>query len=126
MLGLFTSLLVKVAFLRALLALVASVLVVVPLGLGLLKLFALPLLAVLGILALPLLFVVALLGFPLFLVFAIAGVALGMLAAVVTFGVVALKLFLFVVLPVWLLYRGVRWMVRGPRQRDQGPAHSTP
>lgn len=120
MVGLLTSLLVKVAFLRALLTLVASVLVVVPLGLGLLKLLALPLLAVLGILALPLLFVVALVGFPMFIVFAIAGVALAMLAAVATFGVVALKLFLFVVLPVWLLYRGVRWMVRGARHREQG------
>ena len=107
------SVLVKLAFFRLLLTLLGSVLVVVPLGLAMLKFLALPLLAVLALVGLPLLFVVALLGFPFFVVFAIAGVALALLAGVAVFGVIALKLFLFVVVPVWLVYRFARWMVRG-------------
>lgn len=113
MVGTVASLFVKVLFLRALLTLLGSVLVVIPLGLLMLKFLALPLLAVLALLGFPLLILVALLGFPFFIVFAIAGVALALLAAVVTFGFIALKLFLFVVLPVWLVYRLTRWLVRG-------------
>lgn len=110
------ALLLKLTALRALLALLGSILVVIPLGLGLLKVVALPLLGVLALIGLPLLIVIALLGFPFFIVFAIVGVALALLAAVVTFGFVALKLFLLVVLPLWLVYRLVRWM-RRPRAR---------
>ncbi|HEX4933166.1 MAG TPA: hypothetical protein VFV33_08310 [Gemmatimonadaceae bacterium] len=107
------SLMVKLTFIRGLLALLASVLVVLPLGLAMLKVLALPLVAVLALIGLPLLVVIALLGFPFFVVFAIAGVVLALLAAVVTFGFIALKVFLFVILPGWLAYCFVRWVVRG-------------
>lgn len=116
------ALLLKLTFLRAFLALLGSVLVVIPLGLGLLKLLAWPLLAVMALIGLPLLVVIALLGFPFFIVFAIVGVALGLLGLVVSFGFVALKIFLFVVLPLWLVYRLVRWMWRAPRRDAGAPA----
>lgn len=109
------ALMMKVTFVRALLALLASVLVVIPAALGLLKVVAVPLVALLALVGLPLLVVIALLGFPLFIVLAITGVVLALLAAVVTFGLIALKIFLFVVLPLWLAYRFVRWMLRGAR-----------
>jgi hypothetical protein len=120
MIGLLSSLLVKVVALRALLTLIGSVLVAVPAGLLILKVVALPLLAVLAIVGLPLLFAIALLGFPFFLVFAIGGVALAVLAGVVMFGLVALKLFLFVVLPVWIVFRLARWIARGGRTAAHG------
>lgn len=115
MVGSIASLVVKLTFVRAVLALLASVAVVLPLGLALLKFLALPLLVVMGLLGLPLLVVIALLGFPLFIVFAIAGVVLALLGAVVSFGFVALKIFLFVVLPLWLLWRFMRFAFGGRR-----------
>lgn len=124
MVGLLSSLLVKVVALRALLTLLGSVLVAVPAGLLLLKVVALPLLAVLAIVGLPLLFVIALLGFPFFIVFAIGGVALAVLAGVAVFGIIALKLFLFVVLPVWIVFRLARWIARGGRSDVHAPAAS--
>ena len=113
------SLFVKLAFFRVLLTLLGSVLVVLPVGLLLIKFLAIPLLAVLAIVGLPLLFVVALLGFPFFIVFAIGGVALALLAAVVTFGFVALKIFLFVVLPIWILLRVMRWAALATRKLEE-------
>lgn len=122
MVGLLSSLLVKVVALRALLTLLGSVLVAVPAGLLLLKVVALPLLAVLAIVGLPLLFVIALLGFPFFIVFAIGGLALAVLAGVAMFGIIALKLFLFVVLPVWIVFRLARWIARGGRPGSSATA----
>ena len=119
-----TSLVVKFAFLRVLLTTLGSVLVVLPLGLAMLKFLALPLVAVLAIIGLPLLFVIALLGFPFFIVFAIGGVALALLAAVVSFGFIALKLFLFVVLPIWIMVRAIRWLVGSGQGGKSTPATS--
>lgn len=80
-------------------------------GLGLLvpiafvlKLVGLPVLIVLGVLAAPVMVVLFLLGLPVFLVLIAAALLMGGLFFVLTIGVVAFKIFLFVVLPILLLW----------------------
>jgi hypothetical protein len=86
--------------------------VFLPLAL-LLKAIGLPALIVLSILALPILFVLLLFGLPIFLVFLVGGLALGALFAVLAFGLLALKFAIFVVLPIWLVWKLASWIFRG-------------
>jgi len=88
-------------------------------GLGLLvpvafvlKLVGLPILAVLGVLALPVLIVLFVLGLPIFLVLIVAALVIGGLFFVLSVGMVAFKVFLFVVLPIWLLWTAVSFVRR--------------
>ena len=78
-----------------------------------LKAVGLPILIVLAVLALPIFFLLFLFGLPIFLVFAAGALAMGVLFAALAFGVFALKIGIFVVLPVWLLWRLASWMFRG-------------
>jgi len=89
----------------------------------LLKAFGLPLLIVLAVLALPVLFVLFLFGLPIFLVLLAGGLALGVLFAVLAFGLVALKIAIFVVLPIWLVWKLLSWIFRG---RNGGVARQDP
>ena len=79
----------------------------------LLKAIGLPVLMVLGVLALPILFVLFLFGLPIFLVVLAGSLALGVVFAALAFGMLALKFAIFVVLPIWLLWRLVSWLFRG-------------
>src|SRR5256885_17092520 len=79
----------------------------------LLKAIGLPLLIILGVLALPVLFVLFLFGLPIFLVLLAGGLAMGVLFAALSLGLVALKFAIFVVLPIWLLWKLASWMFRG-------------
>jgi hypothetical protein len=99
------SLLVKWTLLRVLLQTLASLGLLVPLAF-ILKMVGLPILAVLGVLALPVLLVLAFLGLPFFLVFLIGGALLGVVMSVLSFGLMALKVVLPILLVVWLL----RWL----------------
>lgn len=87
----------------------------------LLKAFGLPILIVLAVLALPVLFLLALFGLPLFLVLLAGGLAMGVLFAALAFGLFALKIAIFVVLPAWLLWRLASWVFRG-RDRREAPS----
>src|SRR5689334_15320314 len=78
----------------------------------LLKAIGLPLLAVLSIIAIPLLILLFLFGLPIFLVFLAGGAIMGMLSLVVTIGVAALKIGIFVVLPIWLTFKLFSWIFR--------------
>jgi hypothetical protein len=93
----------------------------------LLKVIGLPLLAVLLIVGLPLLILLVLFGLPIFLVLLVAGLALGALAFVLTIGVAAIKIGLFVVLPVWLVWmiasKLFAW-ISGRNGDDSGPPKS--
>jgi hypothetical protein len=71
----------------------------------LLKVIGLPLLGVLSILAIPLLILLFLFGLPIFLVLAAGGLFMGLLGVVLTIGVAALKIGVFVVLPIWLVWK---------------------
>ena len=76
----------------------------------LLKAVGLPLMIILGVLALPVLFLLFLFGLPIFLVLLAGGLAMGVLFVALSLGVIALKVAIFVVLPVWLLWRLATWL----------------
>ena len=71
----------------------------------LLKTIGLPLLGVLGILAFPILILLFVFGLPIFLVVVVGGLLIGMLGVALTMGLVAIKIGLFIVLPVWLVWK---------------------
>ena len=70
-----------------------------------LKVIGLPLLGVLSIVALPVLVLLFLFGLPLFLVLIAGGALMGLVGMVLTIGFAVLKIGLFVVLPIWLLWK---------------------
>jgi len=104
---------VKLAVVRLLWKLLGGLGLFLPLAF-LLKLVGLPALMVLGVLALPLLFVLFIIGLPIFLVFAVGGVFLAFVFLALTLGLVALKVALFVVLPIWLVWQLARWIFKKP------------
>lgn len=108
---------------RTLYATFGSVALVLPLGLLLVSKVGLPLLLVMLVLGAPLLILLAVLGLPLILVLAVAFVAVMTLPALVLVMGLVLKLFLFVVLPVWLLVKAIRWVLK---PRDGGTATPPP
>src|ERR1044072_4914395 len=67
----------------------------------LLKTIGLPLLGVVAVLALPILIILLLFGLPIFLVFIVGSMLMGLIGMVLTIGVAALKIGLFIVLPIW-------------------------
>jgi hypothetical protein len=71
----------------------------------LLKTIGLPLLGVLGVLAFPILILLFVFGLPIFLVLLVGGLLIGMLGIALTMGLVAIKIGLFIVLPVWLVFK---------------------
>src|SRR5262245_59833194 len=71
----------------------------------LLKSIGLPILGILAIVAVPLLILLFLFGFPIFVVLIVAGALMSLLAVAVMIGLAALKFALFVVLPVWLIWK---------------------
>jgi hypothetical protein len=79
----------------------------------LLKAIGLPVLIVLAVLAAPVLFLLFLFGLPIFLVLLAGGLAMSVLFAALAFGMFALKVAVFVVLPAWLLWKLMTWMFRG-------------
>ena len=92
---------------------------------GILKFVGLPLLGILGIVAMPVLFLLFLFGLPIFLVLIVGGLILAGIAMFLTLGLFALKFFLFVVLPIWLVWKlvGFFWRVARPKP-DAGLAGS--
>ena len=84
----------------------------------LLKAIGIPLLIVLAVLALPVFFLLFLFGLPIFLVLLAGGLAMGVLFAALSFGLLALKFAIFVVLPVWLLWKLASWMFGGRGRRE--------
>src|SRR6478672_2186788 len=70
----------------------------------LLKTIGLPLLGILSILALPVLILLFLFGLPVFLVFIFGSMLMGLIGMVLTIGLAAVKIGLFVVLPLWLMW----------------------
>jgi hypothetical protein len=103
------AVLIKLGVLRGLIAVLGSLAAILPIAIALIKLIGLPLLVVMLVLGLPLLLVLALFGFPFIAVLAIGGIVMGMVFAAITLGVIALKFFLFVVLPIWLVWKVAKW-----------------
>lgn len=71
---------------------------------AILKLVGVPLLIVVAIIGLPLMVLLFLFGLPVFAVLGVGGIVMGLFAFLLMIGVVALKIFTFVVLPVWLFF----------------------
>lgn len=82
-----------------------------------LKMVGLPILMVIGVLALPVLIMLALFGMPFLLVFLIGGALLAILGSVLTFGLMALKIIVPIVLLVWVL----RWVMGWGSKSDDVP-----
>ena len=120
MLGLIKWIVVKLAVVRLLWKLLGGLGLFLPLAF-LLKLVGLPALMVLGVLALPLLFVLFIIGLPIFLVFAVGGVFLAFVFLALTLGLVALKVALFVVLPIWIVWQVAQWIFKKPSDGKAPP-----
>jgi hypothetical protein len=105
-------LVMRLAIVRWLFKILGGLGVFLPLAF-LLKALGLPVLIVVAVLAAPILFVLFLFGLPIFLVFLAGALALGVLFAALAFGMLALKFAIFVVLPIWLMWKLVSWLFRG-------------
>ena len=112
------AILMKFGMLRGLFAVLGSLAAVLPIAIALIKLLGWPLLVVMFVVGLPLLLVLALVGFPLIAVLSIAGIVMGIAFAVISIGIVLFKFLLFVVLPIWVGWKVISWMLG--RRRDSG------
>ncbi len=93
----------------------------------LLKSIGLPLLGILAVVAIPVLILLFLFGLPIFLVLIAASAFMGLLGFALMIGVAALKFALFVVLPVWLIWKLCATIWRwGSRRGGTGPDRGGP
>src|SRR5687768_12722047 len=104
--------LLKGAILKWLLKTLGSLGFLVPIAF-ILKMVGLPVLMVLAVLALPILIMLALFGMPFILVFVLGGALLAILSAVLSFGLLALKIVVPIVLIIWL----AKWIMRSEERR---------
>lgn len=86
-----------------------SLAVLVPLAF-VLKFVGLPLLGILGVIAAPVLLLLFLFGLPVIFVLAGGAIFMSIIFAALSIGIFALKIFIFVVLPVWLVFKLLRWI----------------
>jgi len=119
---LITGLLTKWAMLKWLLKTLGSLGILVPIAF-VLKLVGLPVLIVLAVLALPILVMLMLFGMPFILVFLFGGALLAILSAVLSFGLLALKIVVPIILVVWLVKWIMGWNGSNP---DEGQATTPP
>jgi len=96
----------------------------------LLKTVGLPILGVLGIVAIPALIILFLFGLPVFLVLGFGGLFVGLLGVGLVLGLVALKFFIFVVLPLWLVWKLAKtvwcWTFKRGGSSPDGPTTPPP
>jgi hypothetical protein len=118
MIGTITALVVRLAAIRWAIKTLIGVGVLVPFAM-ILKVVGLPILAVLGVLAMPVLFVLFLLGLPIFLVLIVGGVLLAGLFFLLTIGMFAFKIFIFVILPIWLIWTVAGFLLRRLRPKQE-------
>lgn len=118
MIGTITALVVRLAAIRWAIKTLVGVGVLVPVAM-LLKFVGLPVLAVLSVLAMPVLFVLFLFGLPIFLVLLVGGALMAGLFFLLTLGMFAFKIFLFVVLPIWIVWKLVGWLFRLVRPKRE-------
>ena len=91
-----------------------------------LKAIGLPLLLILLVLALPILFMFFVFGLPVFLVVLAGGAFMGLVSFVLTLSFAVLKIAVFVVLPIWLVFaiapRIARWFRGGNGGTESKPS----
>jgi hypothetical protein len=118
MIGTISALVVRLAAIRWAFKTLVGLGVLVPVAM-ILKVVGLPILAVLSVLALPVLLVLFLFGLPIFLVLIVGAMLLSGLFFLLTLGMVALKIFLFVVLPIWVVWKVAGWLFRRIRPKQE-------
>jgi hypothetical protein len=109
----------RVAAVRWLFKSVGGFALLVPIAF-LLKLIGLPVMMVLAVLALPVLFILFIFGLPIFLVMAAGGMVMTLLFALLSIGIVALKVAVLVVLPALLFWKIVTAIWGRGRGRRKG------
>jgi hypothetical protein len=93
----------------------------------LLKVVGIPLLLIMLVLGFPILILLFLFGLPIFAVLAVGGLLMGLIGTVLTVGVAALKIAIFVVLPIWLMWKLASTLFGWACKRgDTGGDSSTP
>jgi len=99
-----------------------------PLVAMLLKTIGLPILMVLGVLAIPVLAILFLFGLPIFLVLVVGSMLMGLVGMVLSIGLAAVKIGLFVVLPIWLMWTlaGKIWKWGKKNGGDSSASDSAP
>jgi hypothetical protein len=120
MLNIIKVLITQYAAARYIFGTAGSLALALPLA-ALLKGIGLPLLIILGIVALPVLIILLIVGLPVFAVLLCGALLLGLIAAVMVAGLVALKVAIFVVLPIVM----VVWVVRRLRASGRDSASAT-
>jgi hypothetical protein len=118
MIATITALVVRLAAIRWAFKTLVGLGVLVPVAF-ILKVVGLPILAVLSVLALPVLFVLFLFGLPVFLVLIVGAVLMAGVFFMLTLGMIAFKIFLFVVLPIWVIWKVAGWLMRLIRPRQE-------
>ena len=90
-----------------------------------LKLIGIPIMMVLSVLAIPVFLVLLVMGLPIFLVLAAGGAIMGLMFAVLSIGFAALKIFLFIVLPVLICMKLASWIFGWGKPKHDTPADGT-
>jgi hypothetical protein len=116
-------LVVRLAAVRWIIKTLASLGILLPLA-WLFKFIGLPILGVLGILALPVLFLLFIFGLPIFMVLIVGGGVLGLLFALLSLGILALKIGVLVVLPIFVVYKVFSWIFGRPRRNGDAGGSS--
>lgn len=96
-----------------------------PLAALLLKTIGLPILMVLGVLAIPVLAILFLFGLPIFLVLIVGSMLMGLVGMVLSIGLAAVKIGLFVVLPIWLMWTLAGKIWHWGKKKDGGDSSAT-
>jgi hypothetical protein len=96
---------------------------------AILKVVGIPLLLILMVLGAPIIILLFLFGLPIFLVFIAGGLIIGVLGMLLTLGAAAIKFAIFVVLPLWLMWKLMSWIFRSVFSKGDngdGPATAEP
>jgi hypothetical protein len=123
MLAFLTKLVAQLAMIRWLFKL-GGLALLLPLA-ALLKVIGLPILLILMVIGAPILILLFLFGLPIFAVLAVGGLLIGLVVMLLTIGVAALKFAIFVVLPIWLMWKLACWVWKGTFGRRK-PGGDTP
>jgi hypothetical protein len=108
MLAFITKLVAQLAMIRWLFKL-GGLALLLPLA-ALLKVIGLPILLILMVVGAPILILLVLFGLPIFAVLAVGGLLIGLVVMLLTLGMAALKFAIFVVLPIWLIWKVGCWL----------------
>jgi hypothetical protein len=124
MLAFISRLVMQLAAIRWLFKLGGLAALLLPLA-GLLKVVGIPLLMILLVLGFPIIILLFLFGLPIFAVLLFGGLIVGFLGMVLTIGIAAIKFAIFVVLPIWLIWKVGCWIFRAAFKRGDAGGDAT-